>query len=134
MGGGGARGPSYIPKVDDKNRKKLSVKIAELRKEEEQKIDQKINNYLQGLLQKYNDRDYDSTKEHIEALAEILGDTTELKQMLYGGSVAKHTYVDGLSDVDALAIIDRNEGVKILLPNFLKNFTTNLNLILVIRK
>jgi len=40
------------------------------------------------------------------ALEKYIAGTVDL---LFGGSVAKHTYVHGLSDVDALVVLDRSE-------------------------
>jgi hypothetical protein len=48
-----------------------------------------------------------------------------VEQILLAGSVAKHTYVDGLSDVDALVLLDRTELAgkppKALLKDFEKS-------------
>lgn len=64
------------------------------------------NGYLNGLLTSFNNRDVDATSRHLaeieSALEKIVDGTIALR---FGGSVAKHTYVDGLSDVDALLII-----------------------------
>ncbi len=97
--------------------KKLIIKIIERAKQERKKIynETVINDYLRELLVSFNDRDTEQTREHLEHLHELLGDEFEIEQLLLGGSVAKHTYVDGLSDIDALIILNRKE-IKGLTP------------------
>ena len=73
-------------------------------------FDTGLANVLGQLLGKFNARDTERARELLDELSELLGD--ELNgpfEHLYGGSVAKHTYVDGLSDVDSLVVIDDSE-------------------------
>lgn len=68
-----------------------------------------VNGYLQQLLSDSN-RDPDACQTHIDTvLAALTKDNIGAIELRYGGSVAKHTYVDGLSDIDILAIIDNTE-------------------------
>lgn len=66
-----------------------------------------LNVYLQDLLSEYNARDVESIRIHLDTIASAiekdLGDSVYL---VYGGSVSKHTYVNGLSDVDVLVILN----------------------------
>jgi len=67
------------------------------------------NAYLQDLLASYNSRDVEAIQKHIETLQraiekDIDGETSTL----FGGSVKKHTYVDGLSDVDILVVVNES--------------------------
>jgi hypothetical protein len=72
---------------------------------------EEVNDYLGGLLQQYNDREVDSTNDRLSAVVECLGDeVADIDRLLFGGSVAKHTYVDGLSDVDALLVVRNAEA------------------------
>src|SRR6266508_6095696 len=65
-----------------------------------------INSYLAEQLTAFNDRDTETVNDRLEQIAEALGEAVEgLDRLMFGGSVAKHTYVDGLSDVDALVIL-----------------------------
>lgn len=62
---------------------------------------------LGELLGGYNARDTLTANERLEDVKASLADEMEGSfDSLYGGSVAKHTYVDGLSDVDSLVIIN----------------------------
>jgi hypothetical protein len=81
-----------------------------------------INAYIGQLQAVYNDRDYDAVQMHINeielALSEDIDDTVSL---LFGGSVAKRTYVDGLSDIDALVLLGESE-LKTMTPDQVKNY------------
>lgn len=71
--------------------------------------DADANAYLQGLLSDYNNRDVDAIRRRVDTLRhavekEIDGGT----ETLFGGSVRKHTYVDGLSDIDVLLIVNNS--------------------------
>lgn len=62
---------------------------------------------LSDLLATYNDRDVALVEKRIEPIAEALcGEYSGQMDRLFGGSVAKHTYVDGLSDIDCLITLD----------------------------
>jgi len=96
-GGGGGSFSIYDPKsLQDKIREaESSVAEAGFMTE--------LNDYLNEHLRFYNQRDEELVNERLDeikqALDEVIGGTIDLK---FGGSVAKHTYVDGLSDVDSL--------------------------------
>ena len=69
-----------------------------------------IASYLASELAQYNDRDVDAIQELFQAVKGDLEEDIEgTVDLLYGGSIAKHTYVDGLSDVDALVLMDRTD-------------------------
>jgi hypothetical protein len=62
---------------------------------------------LGDLLRAFNDRDVDALRTHIDGIKEALGQDVEgTIDLVYGGSVSKHTYVDGLSDIDLLVRIN----------------------------
>ncbi len=54
-------------------------------------------------------KELNDDKELDEIKDIIVEDTIGTVEMRFGGSVSKHTYVDGLSDVDVLVIIDKSE-------------------------
>lgn len=69
-----------------------------------------VGGYLASELAQYNDRDVDGTKAIFDSVKKDLeSDIEGAVDLLYGGSISKHTYVDGLSDVDALVLMDRTE-------------------------
>lgn len=67
-----------------------------------------INAFLQELLRDLNARDTEEVRSRLdEIFAVLVGALEGTDQLLFGGSVAKHTYCDGLSDVDALLLISQ---------------------------
>lgn len=105
MGGsGGFFGSSASPE-------EISKKI---RKEEEKSKDDafeaNVSALVKDLLTDVNNRDTDTIQTHLSTIEDALHKEIEgTIDLRYGGSVSKHTYVDGLSDIDALAIINKSE-------------------------
>jgi hypothetical protein len=66
-----------------------------------------VASLLSELLSHYNDRDTDAINIHLaEILKAVESRTDEHLDLLLGGSVSKHTYVDGISDIDTLIILN----------------------------
>ncbi len=66
-----------------------------------------VGSYLGSLLGEFNSRDVERTREFLEGMESALEKEIDgTVETLFGGSVAKHTYVDGISDVDALVLLD----------------------------
>jgi predicted nucleotidyltransferase len=93
-------------------------KAADLRKQVRQAEDQTTDDFFEtavsdlidSMLSQVNKRDAEAVKQYVQTItkaieAEIEGSVN----VLFGGSVAKRTYVDGLSDVDALVILNQSE-------------------------
>lgn len=121
MGGSGGGFFSKGAKPDELARR---TRAAEGQARDE-RFETAVNDLLSTELAEYNDRDtagiqevLDSVKRDLEKEIEGTVDT------LFGGSIAKHTYVDGLSDVDALVLLDRNELVD-KKPDAVKAFLVN---------
>ena len=69
--------------------------------------DEQINGYLRDKLRDYNDRDTEAINRHIRVLRDALEQTgNDVLPTRFGGSVSRHTYVDGLSDIDGLVRIN----------------------------
>lgn len=72
----------------------------------------RVNDRITEHLAESNARDAELTKEHLDELKEIvetdIGGTVDLR---FGGSVSKHTYVEGLSDTDVLMLIEKTDLV-----------------------
>ena len=99
-GGGRYTGPSSVT---------LQKRLDKIVEQERARLVENINDYLRKLLVRFNDRDTEKIAGRLEAIHELLGQDVEIDQLLLGGSVAKHTAVDGLSDVDALVVLDRED-------------------------
>ncbi|WP_409291139.1 CBASS oligonucleotide cyclase [Peribacillus sp. SCS-37] len=71
--------------------------------QEEASFNREVNAYLSSLLTNLNDRDVDKVNDHLATLEEALGEKVEgYLELKFGGSVSKHTYANGLSDIDML--------------------------------
>lgn len=67
---------------------------------------QLLNSSLAGA----NSRDHDLVRGYLDEIVEVAcADSDDKFELLFGGSVAKHTYVDGLSDVDSLIVLNESE-------------------------
>src|SRR5262245_13961655 len=100
MGGSGGSSRYRNPSPD------ISRRIAEAREKERERLNTGVNEYLNELLTRFNTRDADLTNERLDQLTKLLDDVHAVETVMLGGSVAKHTHVDGISDVDALVILD----------------------------
>jgi hypothetical protein len=100
-GSGGGGSGSYFSAHDIE-----VLRVEARRRLQQSRVDAEINSYLQKQLARVNDRDVDKTNESIDRIeAALRGQTDDVERLLFGGSVAKHTYVDGLSDVDLLVVM-----------------------------
>ena len=70
-------------------------------------FESELSTALADLLGTYNGRDVDLVRERLTDIKGALEQSIEgTFDQLFGGSVAKHTYVDGLSDIDSLVMIN----------------------------
>lgn len=104
MGGGG--GARYTGPTSEQ----VLKKVEQAREKEKERLNGQVNELLDDLLTRFNDRDREKISERLDDISELLGEAAELDALLLGGSVAKHTAVNGLSDVDALVILDRQKA------------------------
>jgi Nucleotidyltransferase domain len=73
---------------------------------EQQRLDADVNSYLRHELLAANDRDVEQVDARIDEIKQALADRVEeFEDLRFGGSIAKHTYVEGLSDVDLLVAL-----------------------------
>src|SRR4051812_22527863 len=100
MGGGGggySLNARELERLRDEARSRYDIAEAEA----------DINSYLAERLAEVNDRDIEAVDRHLDAVEEVLREQIkEFDRLRFGGSVAKHTYVDGLSDIDSLVVLD----------------------------
>src|SRR5687768_14070016 len=105
MGGGGNK--SYADVHIDDLYRKMRESFSDT---EAQQFEAELASLLDSLLTNYNDRDTYAVNNYLEQIKQCLGEDLESTlELRFGGSVAKHTYVDGLSDIDALVLIDNSE-------------------------
>ncbi|MHA1690491.1 MAG: CBASS oligonucleotide cyclase [Candidatus Heimdallarchaeaceae archaeon] len=104
MGGGGSVfGGGYTP---DKYKEIIQKTRMETR---DAQFETTVNDMINERLSEYQ-RDTEKTQERLIEVKEIL-EEEEIGtiDMRFGGSVMKHTYVDGLSDVDVLVLLNKTE-------------------------
>ena len=99
-GGGGpfvSRSPEQLAKQVRQAEDDTAVKAFEV----------DLNSLLGDLLASANSRDVGLVQERLDDLKVEISDSLETStDLLFGGSVAKHTYVDGISDIDSLLILN----------------------------
>lgn len=71
--------------------------------------DAEINDLLARELIRINFRDAETISRYLDGIAEALGESIDFERLNFGGSIAKHTYVDGLSDVDSLVFMTSDD-------------------------
>jgi len=71
-----------------------------------------VNNFLEQCLGNFNNPDTTSINKHIDSIRKTLAsDIDGVISMRFGGSLAKQTHINGLSDVDTLVLINNTELV-----------------------
>src|SRR5947208_2956180 len=104
MGGSGGGYFSIDPKKVDRQLEQSQAGT------DAQEYEAEANRALQELLVEYNNRDNAAISRYLDKIREVLNEELEgTIDLRFGGSVAKHTYVDGLSDVDSLVLINKSE-------------------------
>ena len=73
--------------------------------------DDRFNEYCEALLAQYTRRNTQTVTQLLESLCGFLRQKGNVVQTMFGGSVRKGTYVTGLSDVDALLIVNQSSLV-----------------------
>ncbi|HUS12452.1 MAG TPA: CBASS oligonucleotide cyclase [Pyrinomonadaceae bacterium] len=106
MSGGG--GHSFSGKID------AAQLFRKLRSSESetsvQEFEVQVADMLGSLLSQYNKRDTEKIDGYLSKIREVISDDIEgTVDLLFGGSVSKHTYIDGLSDIDALVLLNKSE-------------------------
>jgi hypothetical protein len=106
MGGSGVRS-TFHGRTPDQLRE--LVEKAES-KASESAFEERLANTFSDLLAKFNGRDTNLVRDRLDDVkAAIAGELEGSFDQFFGGSVAKKTYVDGLSDIDSLVLINDTE-------------------------
>jgi len=91
-----------------------SESASKIREAEQDSLDKtyeaEVNSDLKDILSNFNDRPVVEINKHLETLKQAIDSNIEGSvDLLFGGSVNKHTYIDGLSDIDSLVILNSTE-------------------------
>lgn len=112
-GGGGSNGYSNI-----------SPRIQMMRSEQSAQSSQQdieINRFLEELLKEFNNRDTEAIQRHLNEIEKALGREIDgIDSILFGGSISKKTFIEGISDVDALVFLNGSK-YKLLTPKELQD-------------
>jgi hypothetical protein len=122
----GGSGGSYSTRPPSRERLSELVEQANQRTDEAA-FESEVNHALDETLREYNARDVEAVRRHLDTLKralEAMGDGTI--DLTYGGSVRKHTYVDGLSDVDVLAILNESQLAHMSPQSVIEEFVARL--------
>jgi predicted nucleotidyltransferase len=103
MGGGGGSGFSWkSPEAMSEIVRKTEVSVTDVA------FETAVAEMLGQSLAAYNDRDTELVQSRLDEIKEKIGDEFEgAVDTLFGGSIAKRTYIDGLSDIDTIVIINK---------------------------
>lgn len=102
MGGSGSGGVFNLDPDEAAKRRQEAEQAARIGQ-----IDAEVNAILSKRLIEVNQRDSEAVNSHLEEIEAAISDQIEgVDRLLFGGSVAKHTYVEGVSDIDSLLILD----------------------------
>nr|WP_294860498.1 CBASS oligonucleotide cyclase [uncultured Fluviicola sp.] len=103
----------------------ISKKIRSEEQAKGQAFEIEVTDLIRTLLSDVNDRDTNQIQKHIQGIKKALNlgvdGTIDLR---YGGSLSKNTFVEGLSDIDTLAILNKSELMH-LNPNEVKDYIYN---------
>jgi hypothetical protein len=100
MGAGGlGNGIGYLPSLSVSKEINAEEQLSKI--EYQVFVNKTIKDYLSD-----SQRDVALTSERLDALKEVLSSDMDTFKTLFGGSVRKHTYVEGLSDIDVLLILN----------------------------
>lgn len=104
MSSGGGGGNSHT----------AGIPLSELLKQREdreknEKYEREVNEYIQSLFEDINSRDTEQINKHLQNLKSALDSEIEgVVDLKFGGSLQKHTYANGLSDIDMLVQINNS--------------------------
>jgi hypothetical protein len=119
----GGSGGGYFRSDEKELRNKMSA-TEQSTNRDEYKIN--IDTLLAGLLSQYNNRDVQAINIHLDEILKAIENRVDGSlNFLLGGSVSKHTFVDGLSDIDTLIILNDSK-LENKNPSDIKNIIANM--------
>lgn len=104
---GGSSSSFHYEPIDKKT---LIEKIQQADQQTDQNsYELEINDLLTGLLGHFNNRDVDLIQQHLTTILNALNNEIEGEiATKFGGSVSRHTHLNGISDIDALLILNKS--------------------------
>lgn len=100
-GGGGSFGSGYNPRDIAKEVRDVEQSL------QTDAFKTELGDMLAELLGDFNDRDNKLVRQRLDEILKKLGNVAEGElDLVFGGSVAKNTYIEGMSDIDCLLILN----------------------------
>lgn len=124
MGGSGGGFNSDINSKDFRKKLEETTSV-----EEKQKYESKVAERFANILGKYNSRDTEAIKTHLDQIRAALGkdiEDGEIRTNL-GGSLSRRTHLNGISDVDVLVILNGTQLSSLSPDELLEYFRKRLN-------
>ncbi|MBD2636985.1 nucleotidyltransferase [Limnothrix sp. FACHB-881] len=116
-------GSRYTPKSSEIERLIQQVRDCT----EESVYNSQANSLLQEVLKDFNQRDTSKNWNYINALKDAINEGIEgTFDLAFGGSVRKHTYINGLSDVDLLVQINNTSLAQASPREVLRHFESQI--------
>lgn len=114
--------------LKDKDIKKMQAEIREAEeKTTNEEFEVEVSAEINTLLADYNKRDPNAIKSHIDTIIEAIQKEIDgTCNIAFGGSYQKHTYVDGISDIDLLVLLNNSELINKSPNEVLEYFRTML--------
>jgi hypothetical protein len=104
---GGAGGGGYFGRTSPSEIARITREAQD--KDRAQEFEVELASLLRDKLTNYNSRDTDAIGSILDDVKHRIQDAIAGSvDLLFGGSIAKHTYLKGLSDVDCLVLLDRS--------------------------
>lgn len=119
MGGSGGGG-SYSGMQPD-----FSARVSEAYARQRESLNTEVDAFLSEVLAAANAHDTDLMRERLDRVEQAV-ESVEIEKLLYGGSVAKNTAVDGVSDVDAIVVLDEENPTASRPAALLEKFARDL--------
>lgn len=116
-GGGSWSPPRDVPQI--KSDLDNQTKDADYRSE--------VEKFIQDVLSNYNSRDVEAINKHLDVLSKAISKEIDgMVEIRFGGSVSKHSYVDGLSDIDVLVNVKETELINKTPKDLLSYFAAQI--------
>jgi hypothetical protein len=107
MGGSGGRGGGFSA-GGFRNPEELVKSVKQVQGQQEFEL--AVSTEIASLLAAFNDRKTELIQTHLDAIKVALNKEIEdAVDLRFAGSVAKHTFIDGFSDIDALVLLNGTE-------------------------
>lgn len=107
----GGSGGGFLGRADPDTLRDRLRQAEEQRSVQSAQFEAEVGMMIGQVLTDYNDRDVEGVQRILDRVKQELGDEIEgTVDIRFGGSVAKHTYVDGMSDIDALVLMDPKDA------------------------